>query len=136
MEMDSDYENEFQDRGMDDECCVAGNGHCYFGRNENLGVIYAAVRTELVTYRRLAEHDPWTSTNFSMEELMWSLLDESKPKIGLLEKGLMEPFCRCGTFLGDYARCLVADDACVSYFMNMDVWSRATFIDLPARDHA
>ena len=135
MEIDRDSENDFQDRGMYDECCENGNGYCYFGRNENLGAIYAAVRTELVTYRRLAEHDPWTSTNFNMEELMWSLLDESKPKIGLLEKALMKSFCRCGMFLEECWSCLRADDACVSYFMNMDVWSRATFIVFPERGH-
>jgi hypothetical protein len=118
-----------------DYCCDAGKGVCYFGKNKELGILYAAVQTELATYRRLAEGDLWTSRNFDMEELLWSLMYEEEPRIGLIEKGLMKPFCRCGLFDGDWSHCLRADEACVSYFMNMDVWPRATFIDIPPRNH-
>lgn len=135
MEIDRDSESDDGSFGMEHECCDGGKGCCYFGRNEDLGRIYAAVQTELVTYRRIAENDPWTSTNFNMEELLQSLLREYKPRIGLLEKGLLKSFCRCGLFYHDFGRCLTAEDACVSYFMNMDVWSRASFIGMPERGY-
>lgn len=131
---DNDSEDDSEDYSLRNECCE-GKGTCYFGRNENLGVIHAAIQTELVTYRRLAEGDLWTSTNFNMEELLWSLQHEERPRIGLVEKNLMKPFCRCGNFNGDIWSCLRADVACASYFMNMDVWSRASFINMPNRGY-
>jgi hypothetical protein len=131
---DNDSEDDSEDYSLGSECCE-GRGTCYFGRNKNLGVIHAAIQTELVTYRRLAEGDFWTSTNFNMEELLRSLQHEERPRIGLVEKNLMKPFCRCGHFNGDIGWCLRADVACASYFMNMDVWSRASFIEMPSRSY-
>jgi hypothetical protein len=116
-------------------CCDVGKVICYFGRNKHLGVIHAAIQTELVTYRRLTEGDRWTSTNFNMGELLRSLQHGERPRIGLVEKNLMKEFCRCGTFYSDSRSCVRADQACASYFMNMDVWPRASFIDMPERGY-
>jgi hypothetical protein len=139
MEIESDSEDDSEDYSLGfvfgDECCEYGRGTCYFGRNEHLGVIHAAIQTELVTYRRLTEGDLWTSTNFDMGELLRSLQHGEKPRIGLVEKNLMKEFCRCGTFYGDCWSCVRADQACASYFMNMDIWSRANFIDMPDRNY-
>jgi hypothetical protein len=121
-------ENDSEGYFLERECCRFS----YFSRNKNLGVIHAAIQTELVTYRRLAEGDLWTSSNFSMEELLRSLQHEERPRIGLVEKNLMKPFCRCSNFDDDIRSCVCADEACASYFMNMDVWSR---IRLPSRNY-
>jgi hypothetical protein len=142
MEIESDSEGELEDRSVDgskdrvfgDSCCENGVGACYFGRNKHLGVIHAAIQVELVTYRRLAEGDLWTSTNFNMGELQRTLQCGERPGIGLVEKNLMEPFCRCGTFYSDNLRCVRADQACASHFMNMDIWPRANFIYMPDRN--
>jgi len=88
-----------------------------------------------VTYRRLTEGDLWTSTNFDMGELLRSLQRGERPRIGLVEKNLIKGFCRCGTFYEDFGLCVRADQACASYFMNMDIWSRANFIDMPDRNY-
>jgi hypothetical protein len=133
MEIESDSEGYSL---FEDECCERGKGTCYFGRNKHLGVIHAAIQTELVTYRRLTEGDLWTSTNFNMGELLQSLQHGEGPRIGLVEKNLMKEFCRCGTFYSDGRLCVSADQACASYFMNMDVWPRASFIDMPERNYA
>jgi hypothetical protein len=151
MEVDSDAGDDSEDDSGDDSgddsedlspdfkfgdrCCDQGKGACYFVRNKQLGVIHAAIQTELVTYRRLAEGDLWTSTNFNMEELLWSLQHGEEPRIGLVEKKMMKEFCRCGAFLNDWKSCVRADQACASYFMNMDIWSRASFIDMPERSY-
>ncbi len=37
--------------------------------NEDLGTVWAAVQTELLTYRRLREEDQWISVNFDMQAL-------------------------------------------------------------------
>jgi hypothetical protein len=132
---ENDSEDDPEDYSLGNECCEVGRGLCYFGRNKNLGVIHAAIQTELVTYRRLAEGDLWTSTNFNMEELLRSLQHEERPRIGLVEKNLMKPFCRCGSFVHDTRSCVCADMACASYFMNMDIWSRASFINMPGRNY-
>ena len=139
MEIKGDSEHDSEDYSLglafEDECCEKGKGTCYFGRNKHLGVIHAAIQTELVTYRRLTEGDLWTSTNFNMEELLRSLQHGERPRIGLVEKNLMKEFCRCGTFCDDRWSCVGADQACASYFMNMDIWSRANFIDMPDRGY-
>ena len=137
METESDSEDDSEHFPLGitfgDDCC--GNGAYYFGRNKQLGVIHAAIQTELVTYRRLAEGDLWTSANFNMEELLWSLQHGERPRIGLVEKKLMKEFCACGTFYDGYGACVRADQACASYFMNMDIWARASFIGMPERNY-
>jgi hypothetical protein len=105
-----------------------------FGNNKDLGTFHAAIQTEMVTYRRLAEGDAWTSNNFNMQEILWSLTTEEEPKIGFVENGLMKQYCKCGIFIDDSRLCVCADQACKFYFMNLENWSRMEFIELPDRD--
>jgi hypothetical protein len=117
-----------------DEKCLVRDNQNFFGKNKDLGTFHAAIQTELLTYRRLADGDAWTSNNFNMQEILWSLTTEEEPSIGLAQKGLMKPHCRCGIFIGDWDLCMRAEQACSSYFMNLEDWSRTEFIIMPGRD--
>lgn len=65
-----------------------------------LAVAWAAMQTELLTYRRVNPGDPWLSNNFDMAELLHSLQNEGGLSVGLIREGLMRtPDCSCGGFL-------------------------------------
>lgn len=114
--------------------CKFRHGENFFGKNKDLGIFHAAIQTEMLTYRRLADVDDWTSNNFNMQEILWSLTTEEEPRIGLVQNGLMKPHCQCGIFLDDEDLCVRADQACTSYFMNLEDWSRTEYIEMPGRD--
>jgi len=102
----------------------------YFGTNKSLATLWAAVQTELLTYRRLTEGDPWISANFDMKSILESLEDGEELSIGLVSKGMMNPFCRCGIFRdSDDPACLRVEEACVYYFSNLEDYGRTTFLD-------
>lgn len=64
-----------------------------------LGIAWAAMQTELLTYRRVNAGDPWLSNNFDMAELLHSLQNEGGLSVGLIREGLMRtPDCSCGSF--------------------------------------
>jgi hypothetical protein len=42
----------------------------YFRKNQYLATLWVAVQTELLTYRRFKEGDPWISENFNMESIL------------------------------------------------------------------
>ena len=120
-----------------DEC-----GHTnFFGDDEILSTLWAAVQTELLTYRRVKEGDGWISQHFDMETLMDSLLDNEIPRIDLVQKSMMKPFCACGNFLKKYEgkfysvipACPLIEEAAASYFANLEDWNRSDFIPCP--DH-
>jgi hypothetical protein len=92
--------------------------------------LFAAVVTELLTYRRIHEGEPWMSGNFSLLDLLQGLeKDGYLSSIGLAHKNLLKPFCNCGRFIGQkYRKLASADDACMHYFSNMDDWYRTKFI--------
>ncbi|KAN0070967.1 hypothetical protein V8E54_011132 [Elaphomyces granulatus] len=46
-----------------------------FRKRPKLGVLHAAIQTELLTYRRLQEDDPWVSKNFDLSLLLRDLQD-------------------------------------------------------------
>jgi hypothetical protein len=104
----------------------------YFGKSKNLATLWAAVQTELLTYRRLAEGDPWISENFNMVSVLESLGNGDELSIGLVSNKMMKPFCRCGIFRdSDDPACLRVEEACTHYFSNLENWGRSTFIDAP-----
>lgn len=106
-----------------------GHSH-YFGASPNMAILWAAVQTELLTYRKLKEGDPWISDHFSMKDLLEGLCAGEGIRVGLVEKELMNPFCYCGRFEGncDIWSHPVMDDACKEYFANLDRWDRATYL--------
>jgi hypothetical protein len=108
----------------------------FFGRKKDLATLWAAVQTELLTYRRLEEGDGWTSQNFNMHALLESLNAGRGFSIGLVERKMMNPFCDCGTFLGVKDDvCTLAEEASVSDFSNLEHGenlNRLTYIEYPA----
>lgn len=101
----------------------------YFRKNDYLSTLWAAIQTELLTYRRLKEGDPWISENFNMESVVQSLETGSRLSIGLISKNLMKPFCRCGIFhsTSDVA-CVRREEACSEFLSNMEDWKKTTFL--------
>jgi hypothetical protein len=132
-------ESEEQDpddqRDVDEEVCshsknITGN---FYGESKVVGKLWAAVQTELATYRRLTENDPWISENFDMRSLLEGLNNGGLISIGLVENDMMAPFCQCGRFLdvSDEA-CPCVDEVCKEHFANLDSdWSRTTYIMIP-----
>jgi hypothetical protein len=105
----------------------------FFGRNRTLSTIWAAVQTEFMTYRKLAEPDSWISEYFDMESLL-SGLDSGygEVEIRLVVEDMMKSYCDCGIFED------VHDDVCIRvqevskyYFSNLEDWTRSTFIASP-----
>lgn len=104
----------------------------FFGRNRKLATLWAAVQTELLTYRRIRDGDPWISTNFDMKSVLESLEHGRVLSIGLVSKNMMQPFCRCGVFYGAIDPiCVCVEEACRYYFSNLEDWSRSNFIYAP-----
>lgn len=103
----------------------------FFGANKVLAPLWAAVQTELLTYRRLKEGDEWVSQNFNMHSLKEGLIAKGKIDIELVQKQMMKPFCPCGCFLQSIFRIPMVDDAVAYYFSNLEDWNRTTFIPSP-----
>jgi len=108
------------------------HGNFYSG-SRDIGLLWAAIQTELLTYRRIADTDPWISSNFVMGALLGGL--ENGFGISLLplvDKDMMKPICRCGRFLdADDEACAMVQEASAYYFSNTDVWKRAAYIVVP-----
>lgn len=98
------------------------------------GTLWAAIQTELLTYRRVSELDPWISPYFSIEALLSWLEGRTDSFLTpLVEDGMMAEYATCGWFTPRYglrALFAVASQACSSYFMNMDIEDRATLLEL------
>ena len=105
----------------------------FFGENRILASLWAAVQTELLTYRRLEEGDGWISQNFNMHTLKEGLIVNGMVDILLVQKKMMNAFCVCGEFPKAVPACPIVEDAVAYYFSNLDVWNRTTFIESP--DH-
>ena len=114
-------------------CCPDhGEYFTFFGENKVLAPLWAAVQTELLTYRRLKEGEEWISQNFDMRSLNEGLIDKGKVDIALVQNKMMKPFCDCGQFSqGNVLSFPVLDDAVTYYFSNLDDWNRTTFIPRP-----
>ena len=130
-------ENEWQTSDLPLKIDVRGEqGHfgqscsSFFGRDMNLKILHAAVQTELLTYRRLAEGDPWVSPHFNMDQALESLEKDGKVSIGLVEKNMMSPLRSCGHWRED-GYCISfprAEHVMKYYFSNLEDWARSTFI--------
>ncbi|KAL9618155.1 MAG: hypothetical protein Q9160_007105 [Pyrenula sp. 1 TL-2023] len=100
-----------------------------------LGLLWAIVRAEMATYRRISIADSWTSTNLDLKLILMGLQTNSAPDIKLLRDKMIKPNCRCGNFFPrGYDNCITPGEACNFYFSNMGNWFRSTFLPLPNRD--
>ena len=110
------------------EDCYTCGGMNFFGDDKVLPSLWAAVQTELLTYRRLEVGNEWISQNFDM-----AALDESfranRIAVPFLKEGMMRPFCNCGEFKGAARACPTIQDATAYYFSNLEDWNRSNFIN-------
>ena len=115
-----------------DDRCASVPYENYFGSDTGLAVLAATVKTELLTYRRLKEEDPWISPHFNLGLLLECLSDDGRISIGLVEKEMMRRVCDCGRFQGERGFsgyvCLQGEQAMRNYFSNIGDWSRTTFL--------
>ncbi|KAH6613493.1 hypothetical protein F5144DRAFT_616419 [Chaetomium tenue] len=100
--------------------------------NPKLGLLWATIQVELLTYRRINTADSWLSSRFSMGALKaWLEGTSSEFHIPLVEGGMMRNHSLCGWFRCRDFVCPVAEEVCKEHFMNMDVYDRATFLERP-----
>lgn len=112
--------------------CPGNEDHYnFFGGSKVLPSLWAAVQTELLTYRRLDEGDAWNSQNFNMDALNDSLQSGGKVAIALVQDEMMKPFCSCGGFPAALPACALVDEAAAYYFSNLEDWDRTTYIHTP-----
>lgn len=102
----------------------------FFGASKLLASLWAAVQTELLTYRRLEEGDEWISRYFNMHTLNEGLVDRGKVDVALVQNGMLKPFCDCGLFPDADPVCPIVDDVAAWYFSNLNDWKRSTFIEI------
>jgi hypothetical protein len=103
------------------------NNNRAFGRNIYLGHIWAACQAELLTYRRQQESHPWLSQHLSIDAILHCLRTEDPNALPHVKNDMLKPYCACGLYPGDYELTL-REDACTSYFSNLDDWHRTSFI--------
>lgn len=131
---DEDFGVDQRDKEEVDPFCehTLDSNNFYCGSKE-FGTLWAAVQTELLTYRRLAEGDAWISENFSMRDLLSGLNSGYGVSfIPLVDREMMQSVCHCGRFTHamDWD-CVTVQEACAHYFSNLEDWKRTTFIDMP-----
>ncbi|KAI0106361.1 hypothetical protein F4776DRAFT_675448 [Hypoxylon sp. NC0597] len=107
--------------------------HC---GNRQLGVIWAAVQAELLTYRRLNEGDPWISPRFDMKLLLKGLRENNGECLNQLVGGggdggaaRLKAHSHCGLFDAQHPGCARREEVCTEYYANLDDWKRTTFIE-------
>ena len=97
----------------------------YFRGSPELRDLWAAVQTELLTYRCFGEGDAWASNRFDMPTLLVSLDFGEGVRLGLVDNALMQRYCDCGMFFTAKEQdCVCVDGACSSYFSNLEDWER------------
>lgn len=86
--------------GFHGDCCEHLNLLLppFFGESTCLGHIWVTIQTELLSYRRLTEEDPWTFGYFNMECLLNSLESGQDVAIKYVQGRMMFAYCRCGRF--------------------------------------
>lgn len=129
-----EYEGDVRDSlaGEDDYCEVhegTSYEHSIFSKSKALSTLWSAVQTELLTYRRISEGDPWISENFDMKSALDSLQSGRGLSIGLVAKHMMKPSCACGVFEDAVdPACPGVEEACTHYFSNLEDWNRSNFL--------
>ncbi|KAI1207805.1 uncharacterized protein F4807DRAFT_167323 [Annulohypoxylon truncatum] len=127
VEVCSHYIHEFEEERL--------SKSVYCG-NQRLGAVWALIQAELLTYRRLNEDEPWLSPRFDMRILLEGLESDDDTCLQMLVRGaeeagenLLQNYSRCGLFYGaKNPMCALREEACTSYYANLDDWERTTFI--------
>lgn len=109
------------------------NGDCsefsstQYAERGDIGHVWAAIQTELLSYRRINEPDSWLSPYFDLDALLTGLQTGQNISMPLLDKGMIKPYCRCGRWEGSWGSVL-RERVAAYYFSNMDIWDRTSFI--------
>jgi hypothetical protein len=114
-------------------CCLDNPKGNFFGSNGTLGTLWAAIQTELLTYRRRTQNDPWISDKFDMCELHRKFSVGGQMGIRLVKGKMMKTFCTCGTFHYIDTICVTEKQACAFRFTNLEDWYGTTFLSAPSR---
>ncbi|KAI1110494.1 hypothetical protein F5Y14DRAFT_443917 [Nemania sp. NC0429] len=139
---DSDWRSEsVEDPGETPERCEFMNR--YYGKvhggwlklecqTADMGLVWATIQTELLTYRRVKEGESWISENFSLEALEdWLFGHTAEFRTPLVQDQMMEPHTKCGWFKdAETFVCPCAQEVSANYFMNMDIYARSTYIGI------
>ena len=82
-----------------------------------LGILWATIQVEFLTYRRIEEGAPWISKNFSMPSLRVWLADETEEfRTLLVERRMMKDHTHCGWFFNGIFICPTAAEVCVFFY--------------------
>ncbi|KIW64180.1 hypothetical protein PV04_09133 [Phialophora macrospora] len=103
-----------------------------FTTDNNIGHLWAAVQTELLTYRKIKEGDTWLSGYFDLDAVLTGLQTGTNISMPLLDKGMIKSYCQCGRTAPHWEH-ILREDIAEYYFSNLDVWERTSFIEEPAR---
>jgi hypothetical protein len=103
------------------------HGKRAFGRNIYLGHVWAACQAEFLTYRRQQESHPWLSQHISIDAILECLRTGNPNALPHVRNDMLEPYCACGLY-GGFLRFPQRENACKSYFSNLDDWHRTSFI--------
>ncbi|KAF4455204.1 hypothetical protein FALBO_15681 [Fusarium albosuccineum] len=130
--------SQVSDDGLVDEVCEFEEDIHEFWlglpcKGPQIGLLWATIQAELLSYRRLGEGEPWISAKFSMIALTrWLKGDSAEFQTPLVENQMLTKFTRCGWFnkTSDFLH-PIAQEVCAEYFMNMDIYSRASYIESP-----
>jgi hypothetical protein len=101
--------------------------------SSKLGLLWATIQVELLTYRRITLGDPWVSKNFSMAALgAWLEGKASEFHTPLTTENRIKEHTCCGWFpwAADFV-IPIAEEVCTEHFMNMEDYGRASFIPRP-----
>ncbi|KAI4861148.1 hypothetical protein F4820DRAFT_461178 [Hypoxylon rubiginosum] len=103
--------------------------------NQQLGRLWAIIQAELLTYRRLSEQDPWLSTRLDMADIVNgprecddAYFNELVSSDEDIEGYGLKSHSRCGLFDAMDPGCARIEEACESFYANLDEWKRTTLV--------
>jgi hypothetical protein len=103
-----------------------------YAKRNDIGHIWAAVQTELLTYRRIKEGDAWVSDFFDLDAVFTGLQMGTEISMPLLDNGMISSYCHCG-HPPHHWEPVLREGIAEYYFGNLDVWDRSSFITVPSR---
>ena len=112
------------------ECYHEPESSAFCVNTRQLRVLWSAIQTELVTYRRLRDGNSWLSANFSLV----AVRDGANyyggfSRLPFVYREMLKPVCACGRFYAasESHGVVVTDEACSFYFSNMEDWQRSSY---------
>ncbi|KAM0436276.1 hypothetical protein ACHAQK_007850 [Fusarium lateritium] len=100
-----------------------------------IGLTWATIQAELVTYRRVGKNDPWVSSNFPMRALNdWLKHDTKMFESPLVRDQILKSHSPCGWFISEKTTGYwdmvwpMAENVCRTRFDVMDDYKRSSFI--------